>query len=583
MKNENTKACLVAWIILLFIFSTITPLAIGYDTEIADGELMDNLAYDCYNEYGFSKINYYREHFLIQSSEAIESEEVEKTFELPSTGQYNGPMDSPWPMKCQNNRHTGLSPYSTADNYGVEKWRFRTDGWIEGGPAIDKEGNIYFGCFDYYLYSLYPNGTLRWKFKTNNWIWSTPSIDKDGTIYIGTYGAKLYAINLDGTLKWKFSAGNSISSSPVIGENRTVYFGTMGFPENGCRIYAVSTNGTEKWHFNTGYKIVSDPAIADDGTIYIGSGDSYLYAIYPNGTLRWRFKTGDYIKSHPSIAEDGTIIFDSFDNYLYALFPNGTMKWKLQIDSSGGGSTSIGPDGTLFKGGNSFYAINTNGSIKWIFNIGNDNWIGHSSPALSADGIIYIGTHIGSGSWGEIITINPDGTERWRKKIADEWVDSSPCIGEDGTVYIGVSNTDSGNAYGYLYAFGRGEFNQPPNPPSINGPIIGLKNKRYAYNFTLDDPELDDIEFFVDWDDGNNTGWLGPFDSGETLTLTHSWSEKGTYTVKAKARDTYDSSESNWSTLTVSMPKSSAIFIPFLNFLENHPRMLPFLRQLLGL
>ena len=32
----------------------------------------------------------------------------------------------------------------------------------------------------------------------------------------------------------------------------------------------------------------------------------------------------------------------------------------------------------------------------------------------------------------------------------------------------------------------------------------------------------------------NTTEWLGPFDSGETQTSTHSWSEKGTYTVKPR-------------------------------------------------
>ena len=107
-----------------------------------------------------------------------------------------------------------------------------------------------------------------------------------------------------------------------------------------------------------------------------------------------------------------------------------------------------------------------------------------------------------------------------------------------------------------------------------------MKNKQHTYNFTLDDPELDDIELFVDWDDGNTTGWLGPFDSGETQTLTHSWSEKGTYTVKAKARDTYDGSESNWAILEVSMPKNKAVNTPFLRFLENHPRMFPILRKI---
>jgi len=539
------KKSLAVGIILLFIISTVTPLVIGYDAEITNKEFMDDLAFACYNEYGSSKASYYREHLLKERSDDVEPEEVMMPVESPpTTVSSTGPMNSPWPMKSQNSRHTGLSPYST-------------------------EGN---------------NGMVKWRYKTNGWIWSTPAIAEDGTIYTGTIAGRLYAFHSNGTLKWEFSAGAYISSSPAIAKDGTIYFGTAGVPSWGCRIYAVNPNGTEKWHYQTGNSIYSDPAIADDGTIYIGSRDSYLYAMNPNGTLQWRFKTGGYVKSHPSIADDGTIYFDSFDGKLYALNPNGTLKW-----THGGGcacaSSSIDEDGTIYIGGFHLTAIYPNGTRKWRFTFGGQKNTNHVSPAISSDGTIYVGvSHDTSSGGGHIYAINKDGTEKWQKKIANNWVDSSPCIAEDGTVYIGCSSTEpGGDSYGYLYAFGRNEINQPPNPPSINGPTIGLKNKQHKYNFTLDDPELDDIELFVDWDDGNTTGWLGPFDSGETQTLTHSWSEKGTYTVKAKARDTYDGSESNWGTLKVSMPKNKAINTPFLQFLGNHPYMFPLLRQLLGL
>ena len=47
----------------------------------------------------------------------------------------SGPMNSPWPMQGHDRRHTGRSPYSTADNPGIEKWRFFTGdhGWIDSG------------------------------------------------------------------------------------------------------------------------------------------------------------------------------------------------------------------------------------------------------------------------------------------------------------------------------------------------------------------------------------------------------------------------------------------------------------------
>jgi parallel beta-helix repeat protein len=467
----------------------------------------------------------------------------------------NGLMDSPWPMKCQNTRHTGLSPYSAADNYGVEKWRFRTDHWIDSGSVIDTDGTIYFGS-GWYLIAFNPNGTLKWRYKTGGLIKSTPAIAEDGAIYIGTYDNKLYAFYPNGTLKWKFDTDASISSSPAIAEDGTIYFGTMGEPNWGCRIYALNPNGTEKWHYNTGYKIVSDPAIGNDDTIYIGSGDSYLYAMYPNGTLYWRFKSGDIVKSHPSIGEDGTIYFSSFDLSLYALYPNGTLKWKKGGSYSGASSVVIGEDGILYDAGkNKLVAIYPNGTIKWKFDLGNRK-ISHSSPAISADGTIYIGVEIGNMAGGEIIAVYPNGTERWRKKIANDWVDSSPCIGKDGTVYVGSSSSDEGGySYGYFYAFGRNETNQPPNPPEIDGPILGFRNKQQSYNFSVSDPDLDDIELYIDWSDDNNSGWIGPYKSGDEIVLNHTWTDRGTYTIQAKARDTYDGSESDWGTLKVFMPK----------------------------
>ena len=272
------KKSLAVGIVFLFIFSTIAPLVIGYDVEITNRELMDDLAFDCYNRYNSSRVSYYREYLPGCSSDedfesdridSLEESEVKKATENVEIEldikSVDGPIDSPWPMKCQNNRHTSLSPYSTADNYGAEKWRFETDGWIEGGPVIGDDGTIYFGSNTYYLYALYPDGALKCKTKLNGWIWSTPAIAEDVTIYIGTYGDYLLAISLDGTLKWSFCAWGSITSSPAIAEDGTIYVGSWD-----CKLHAIYPNGTRKWSFSAGQVISSSPAIAEDGTIYFG-------------------------------------------------------------------------------------------------------------------------------------------------------------------------------------------------------------------------------------------------------------------------------------------------------------------------
>jgi len=71
---------------------------------------------------------------------------------------------------------------------------------------------------------------LKWRFETGREIISSsPAVGKDGTIYIGSWDIYLYAVNPDGTLKWKLNTPASISSSPVIGADGTVYVGTSRY------------------------------------------------------------------------------------------------------------------------------------------------------------------------------------------------------------------------------------------------------------------------------------------------------------------------------------------------------------------
>jgi hypothetical protein len=154
---------------------------------------------------------------------------------------------------------------------------------------------------------------------------------------------------------------------------------------------------------------------------------------------------------------------------------------------------------------------------------------------------------------GELLAVNSDGTEYWRSgKICNYEIDSSPCIGSDGTIYIGSANSLS---RGYLHAFGEGTPNNPPGTPSISGPGSGKTGTEYDYSFSTTDPDDDPVYFLVDWGIGSNTGWLGPYDSGEEVTLSHSWSNTGTYSIRVKARDDWFY-ESDWETLEIIIPKS---------------------------
>ena len=100
--------------------------------------------------------------------------------------------------------------------------------------------------------------------------------------------------------------------------------------------------------------------------------------------------------------------------------------------------------------------------------------------------------------------------------------------------------------------------NISPNEPSIDGPILGKPGISYIYKISSIDPEGDNVFYLIDWGDNTSSGWFGPYVSGEMKTVSHTWLQKGTYIVKAKAKDVYGA-ESDWAILSVTMPKNDEV------------------------
>jgi hypothetical protein len=88
---------------------------------------------------------------------------------------------------------------------------------------------------------------------------------------------------------------------------------------------------------------------------------------------------------------------------------------------------------------------------------------------------------------------------------------------------------------------------QPPVQPTINGPANGTVNHSYAFSAgPITDPEGDSMYIMWAWGDGTTTDWLGPYASGQIISMSHTWTRVGVYGVQAKLKDVYRA-ESNWS------------------------------------
>lgn len=133
----------------------------------------------------------------------------------------------------------------------------------------------------------------------------------------------------------------------------------------------------------------------------------------------------------------------------------------------------------------------------------------------------------------------------------------------------------------YLGSLFEPDGNQPPaKPDPPTGNESGIPGDDIEYRVVkTSDPDGDRISYCFDWGDGNQSLWL--FRTSGSIGYSHSWSERGTYEVKVKARDEYGA-ESEWSDpLIVSMPKPKSINPLNPQFIEKLLEHFPLLARLL--
>jgi len=86
----------------------------------------------------------------------------------------------------------------------------------------------------------------------------------------------------------------------------------------------------------------------------------------------------------------------------------------------------VGQDGTIYIAtARIVHALTPNGLLKWKANSPQQCT---SSPAIAADGILYMGGDAG------LFAMRPDGSEKWSMRAMS--ANGSPTIAPDGTIYF---------------------------------------------------------------------------------------------------------------------------------------------------
>jgi outer membrane protein assembly factor BamB len=299
----------------------------------------------------------------------------------------------------------------------------------QSGIVIDSNNTIYFGSRDSYLYALNPDGTLKWKYETSGFIVQEviPNIDLQGNIYVTNFifdppepdRGELYSIKPDGTLNWKIMYDNGFAfRSPVFSpDGNTIYI--AGVDSN---LFALNLDGSIKWKFSCGV-IKRAPMIDSNGNIYFTPTQEpqYFYSLKPDGSIRWQYELplGTFIYSIPTIDQEGNLYSIGLDTTccpyhwkLFSLRYDGAFRWEYIFDDEESDDfwqpLICDSEGTIYVGstfGNNYYAISSEGELKWKLPLNGIFQQVDNTGTIAEDGTLYLGVHDVSIRTGQVKTL----------------------------------------------------------------------------------------------------------------------------------------------------------------------------------
>ena len=352
----------------------------------------------------------------------------------------------------------------------------------------------------------------------------------------------------------------------------------------------LASDGAERDHFGISVSLSVDTAIIgaplhdDNGN---DSGSAYVF-IRTGTTWTQQAKllaadgvVDDYFGTSVSIDGDNALIGatgdDGYKGSVY-FFTHTGITWTQQqkiLASDGLPDDTFGSSVSLFKdtaiiGANNDDDKGEDSGSAYIFTCIGSTWT-QQAKLLASDGAtmdhfghctsLYNDTAIIGGFSPPAKTTSESSYVF--KRIGTTWTQQAKLVagsdnrfGQDvsvsgNTALIGASRDED---KGSVYVF-QGP-NQPPNSPLINGLTSGKPKIAYQWNFTTIDPDDDDVFYQINWGDGTPVSeWYGSYHSGDLMSQSHAYEYRGTYTIKAKAKDIYGV-ESDWAILEVKMPRT---------------------------
>ena len=494
---------------------------------------------------------------------------------LPSTGRNIGMIDD-------NSENSNVS----RENYSggpQEEWNItfggtRFDVGLSAKPTLDG-GYIIGGVRD----------ASGWDVGGDGWLIKTDS--KGNEEWNKTYGGS-------GTDKCGLMSLTSDGGYILTG-------GTTSFGAGNMDVWLIKTNsfGNEIWNKSFGGadddQGVSVQQTSDGGYIIsgltrsygAGDADGWLIKTDSNGNKQWSKIFGDsiggeYLVSVQQTTDGGYIAtgrnyldngWSASDTLVIKTDSNGNVQWEkrfggpyldtcLWIQQTRDGGYILTGQSQIYSSDEeedlSLIKIDSNGNEEWSKYYGErDSFDSGTSVEQTIDGG-FIATGLISND-AVLIKTDSNGNTEWSVTFGGSEVDEGFEVhqtSDRGFIVGGLTESyGSGDRDVWLVKFDAFE-NLRPNKPSIPaGSSQGKIGEEYAYTCIGTDPDGDQIYYMFDWGDGADSGWIGPYNSGEECSVSHIWNHKDNYEIKVKTKDIHEG-ESEWSDpLPVSMPKNKIL------------------------
>ncbi|MBD3270145.1 PQQ-binding-like beta-propeller repeat protein [Candidatus Peregrinibacteria bacterium] len=363
-----------------------------------------------------------------------------------------------WPSFRNNNLNNGVISLSEKPLVNDSPESFQTDGLIWSTPVIDELGFVYVGSADRYFYKLDENLNPVWRYEIDDSfdaLIDSAALISRGLVIVPGGDGYLHALDkMTGNLKWKFKAAeateeqvesgilvNSFEGNVTKGPNGLIYAGS----DNGS-MYALDHDGEKVWSFQTDMMIWSSPVFdPKGGWMAFGSLDGNLYLLDPDtGYLLDKKPLGE-IKASPVYDPNQNLMFvGNSAGAMLALSVNDLklkQEWVFETENEIYSSASY-YDGKIYFGSADgyFYALNYNGKLDWKYPV---NHAISSSPVVIRDMMVIFGA-----ANGKLYALNLQGRKIWSYQTTENLhkanLDSSPAIAADGNIYVGSYN---GNVY----------------------------------------------------------------------------------------------------------------------------------------